>query len=80
VVVTGPVVWLLRQFWLQSDSGQRRMVIDVDGLQADDRKKLEDALVQIDHLAQMRARITGTIELQAAEKYSLAATELTLGE
>jgi hypothetical protein len=80
VVVTGSVVWLLRRYWLQSDSGSMNMLIDVKGLQADDRNKLKDAVVQIEFFAQARARITGTVERQGSEDYRLAATELVLVE
>jgi hypothetical protein len=80
VVVTGSVVWLLRRYWLQSDSGHMSMLIDVGGLQSDDRNKLKDAVVQIKFLAQARARITGTIERQGSEDHHLAATELMLVE
>ncbi len=80
VVVTGSVVWLLRRYWLQSDSGHMSMLIDVKGLQSDDRNKLKDAVVQIEFLAQVRARITGRIERQGSENHRLAATELVLVE
>ena len=80
VVVTGSVVWLLRRYWLQSESGHMSMLIDVKGLQADDRNKLKHAVVQIEVLAQARARITGTVERQGSENYRLAATDLVLVE
>jgi hypothetical protein len=80
VMVTGSVIWLLRRYWLQSDSGHLRMLIDVKGLQIDDRNKLKDAVVQIEFLAQARARITGTVERQGSENYHLAATQLVLFE
>jgi len=80
VVVTGSIVWLLRRYWLQSDSGHMSMLIDVGGLRPDDRNKLEDAVVRIEYLAQVRARITGTIERQESETHHLAATELILVE
>jgi hypothetical protein len=56
------------------------MLIDVGGLQSDDRNKLKDAVVQIEFLAQVRARITGTIERQGSENHHLAAIELMLVE
>ncbi len=80
VVVIGSVVWLLRRYWLQSDSGHMSMWIDVKGLQLDDRNKLKDAVVQIEFLAQARARITGTVERQGSETYHIAATEMVLVE
>jgi hypothetical protein len=80
VVVTGSVVWLLRRYWLQSGGGHMRMLIDVEGLQLDDRNKLKNAVVKIEFLAQVRARITGTIERQGSENYRLAATELVFVE
>ena len=80
VVLTGSVVWHLRRYWLQSDSGHMSMLIDVEGLHADDRNKLKDAVVQVEFLAQARARITGTLERQGSEDYRLAATELMLVE
>jgi hypothetical protein len=80
VVVTGSVIWLVRRYWLQSDSGQMRMLIDVEGLPSDDRTKLMDTLVQMESLVQVRARLTGTIERQESENYHLAATELVLVE
>jgi hypothetical protein len=80
VMVTGSVIWLLRRYWLQSDSGQLRMLIDVERLQSDDRNKLKNAVVQIEFLAQVRARITGTIERQGSENYRLAAVELVFVE
>ena len=78
VVVTGSVVWLLRRYWLQLDSGHMSILINVEDLQLDDRNKLKDAVVQIEFLARVRARITGTIERQGSEDYHLAATELVL--
>ncbi len=80
VMVTGSVMWLLRRYWLQSDSGHMSMLIDVQGLQSDERNKLKDAVVQIEYLAKVRARITGKIERQGSENYRLAATELVLVE
>ena len=80
VVVTGSVIWLARRYWLQSDGGQMRMLIDVEGLHLDDRTKLKDALVQLESLVQVRARLTGTIERQESKNYHLAATELVLVE
>lgn len=80
VVVTGSVVWLLRRYWLRSDSGQESMMIDVDGLQPNKRSDLEDAVVNIETLAQVRARITGTIEKRGSGSYRLAASELMLLE
>jgi hypothetical protein len=80
VVVTGSVVWLLRRYWLQLDSGHMSILINVEDLQLDDRNKLKDAVVQIEFLARVRARITGTIERQGSENYHLAATELVLVE
>jgi hypothetical protein len=80
VMVTGSVMWLLRRYWLQSGSGHMRMLIDVEGLQLDDRNKLKNAVVQIEFLAQVRARITGTIERQGSENYRLAAAELVFVE
>ncbi len=80
VVVTGSVIWLVRRYWLQSDSGQMRMLIDVQGLHSDDRTKLKDALVQMESFIQVQARLTGTIERQESENYHLAATELVLVE
>ena len=56
------------------------MVIDVDGLKPDDRYELENAVVNIETLAQVRARITGKIERRGADSYRLAATELMLAE
>ena len=80
VVVTGPVVWLLRRYWLQSDGGTRSLLIDVDGLQSEVRNRLKDAVEKIDYLAEAKARITGTIERQGSKAYRLAATELVLVE
>ena|GEM_PF-6589421 len=80
VVVTGSVMWLLRRYWLQSGSGHMSMLIDVQGLQSDERNKLKDAVVQIEYLAKARARITGMIERQGSENYHLAATKLVLVE
>ncbi len=80
VVVIGSVVWLFQRYWLQSGSGHMRMLIDVEGLQLDDRNKLKNAVVQIEFLAQARAHITGTIERQGSENYHIAATELVLVE
>jgi hypothetical protein len=56
------------------------MLIDVERLQSDDRNKLKNAVVQIEFLAQVRARITGTIERQGSENYRLAAVELVFVE
>ena len=76
----GSVMWLLQRYWLQSGSGHMRMLIDVEGLQLDDRNKLKNAVVQIEFLTQVRARITGTIERQGSENYHIAATELVFVE
>lgn len=80
VVVTGSVMWLLRRYWLQSDSGGLRMVIDVAGLRWDDRNRLKNAVAQIDSLVEARARIRGTIEQRGSEDYRLAATQLVFVE
>jgi exonuclease VII small subunit len=80
VVVIGSVVWLFQRYWLQSGSGHMRMLIDVEGLQLDDRNKLKNTVVQIEFLTQVRARITGTIERQGSENYHIAATELVFVE
>lgn len=76
VVVTGSVMWLLRRYWLQSDSGRMRMLIDVQGLGSDERNKLKDAVARIEFLARARVRVTGTIERHGIEGYRLAATKL----
>ena len=78
VVVTGPVVWLLRRYWLQLDSADRSMLLDVEGLHSDVRNKLEDAVVEIEFLAQVRARIRGIVEREGAADYRLAASKLVL--
>jgi cell division protein FtsB len=80
VVVTGPVVWLLRRYWLQSDTANRSLLIDVDGLQSEVRDRLKESVEKIDYLAQAKARITGTIERQGSKAYRLAASELVLVE
>lgn len=80
VVVTGPVVWLLRRYWLQSDNANRSLLIDVDGLRSEVRSRLKESVEKIDYLAQARARITGTIERQGSKAYRLAAIELVLVE
>jgi len=80
VVVTAPVVWLLRQYWLRSDGGRETMVIDVEALGPDDRQVLEEAVVKLETLTEVRARITGTIERQGSETYRFAATRLVLVE
>ena len=80
VVVTGSVVWLLRRYWLRSDNGQESIMIDVDGLQPNARSDLEDAVVNIETLARVRARITGTVEPRGSDGYRLAASEVVLLE
>lgn len=77
VVVTGSVIWLLRRYWLQSDNGRKKMLIDVQGLRSEERAMLKDAVARIEFLARARARITGTIERQGVEGYRLAARGLT---
>ena len=77
VVVTGSVMWLLRRYWLQSDNGRMKMLIDIQGLRSDERAGLRDAVARIEFLARARARITGTVERQGGEGYRLAATKLT---
>ena len=79
-MVRGPVVWLLRRYWLQSESGDRTLQIDVGDLQPGVRNRLESAVAKIDHLARVRARISGTVERQGSEAYRLAATELVFVE
>jgi len=80
VVVTGSVVWLLQRYWLQSESGHKSMVIGIEDLHLDDRNKLKDDVAKIEYLAQVRARITGTVERQGSENYRLAATQFELIE
>jgi len=80
VMVTGSVIWLLRRYWLQSDSGQLRMLIDVERLQSDERNKLREVVAQIESLVQARAHIMGTIERHGTDGYRLAATKLVFVE
>jgi predicted nucleic acid-binding Zn-ribbon protein len=80
VVVTGSVVWLLWRYRLQSDSGPDSMVIDVEGLRPADQKELKNAVDRVGALAQVHARIRGTIVRQGEESYRLAASELVLVE
>jgi hypothetical protein len=80
VMVTGSVIWLLRRYWLQSDSGQLRMLIDVERLQSDERNKLREVVAQIESLVQTRAHIMGTIERHGTDGYRLAATKLVFVE
>ena len=77
VVVTGSVMWLLRRFWLQSDNGQQKILLDVEGLQPDERALLTDAVARIEFLARARAHITGKVERHGVKDYRLAATKLT---
>ena len=80
VVVTGSVVWLLRRYWLRSDSGQESILIDIDGLQPNVRSDLEDAVANIETLARVRARITARVEARGSDSYRLAASEVVLLE
>ncbi len=77
VVVTGSVMWLLRRYWLQSDNGRMRMLIDVRDLRSNERTMLRKAVARIEFLARARARISGTIERHGVNGYRLAATRLT---
>jgi hypothetical protein len=80
VVVTGSVVWLLRRYWLQSDRGHIRMLVNIDRLPSDVRNKLKEAVVKLEVLAKVRARITGTVEQQRPKTYRLSASELVFVE
>ena len=78
VVVTGPVVWLLWQYRLQSDDATDSLVIDVEGLPAEQRARLTQALDGAGFLGEVHARIRGRIDRQGPSNYRLTASELAL--
>jgi hypothetical protein len=80
VVVTGPVVWLLWRYRLQSDRGPGSLVIDTAGLRAEEIARLEAAVEHAGFLGAVRARIRGRVERETEATYRLAASELALVE
>ena len=80
VIVTGPVVWMLWRYRLQSDSGTHSMVVDVEGIEPADQAELRAAIDRVGVLGQVQARIRGTLVHQGGESYRLSASELALVE
>jgi hypothetical protein len=80
VVVIGSVVQFFWEYRLKSETGQNKIVIDVDGLKQSDRAKLDAAIGRAGFFGRVRARIHGSITRQTATTFELAATELVLIE
>jgi len=80
LVVTGSVVQFFWEYRLKSKSGQKNIVIDVDGLNQSDRAKLDAAIDRAGFFGRVRARIHGRIARQTSANFELAATKLALIE
>ncbi len=80
LVVAGSVVRFFWEFRLKSNSGQKTIVIDVDGLNQSDRAKLDAAIDRAGFFGRVRARIHGRIARQTSAALELVATELVLIE
>ncbi len=80
VVVIGSVVQFFWEYRLKSETGQNKIVIDVDGLKQSDRAKLDAAIGRAGFFGRVRARIHGRIARQTSATFELAATELVLIE
>jgi len=78
LAVAGSVVQFLWEYRLKSESGQKNIVVDVDGLNQTDRAKLDAAINQAGYFGRVRARIHGKIERQTSTTFELAATQLVL--
>jgi uncharacterized membrane protein YgcG len=74
------VVQFFWEYRLKSETGQNKIVIDVDGLNQADRAKLDAAIKRAGFFGRVRARIHGRIERQTSATFELAATELLLIE
>jgi uncharacterized membrane protein YgcG len=80
LVVIGSVVQLFWEYRLKSETGQNKIVVDVDGLNQAGRAKLDAAINRAGFFGRVRARIHGRIERQTSATFELAATELVLIE
>jgi hypothetical protein len=80
LMVAGSVVRFFWEYRLKSKSGQKTIVIDVDGLNQSDRAKLDAAIDRAGIFGRVRARIHGRIERQNSAAFELVATELVLIE
>ena len=78
LVVAGSVVQFLWEYRLKSETGQKIIVIDVDGLNPSDRAKLDAAIDRAGFFGRVRARIHGRIERQTSTTFELAATQLVM--
>lgn len=80
VVVTGSLLRLLQHYRLQSESGVRTLVVEVDGLDRDQHRKLRDAIAGAGLVGSVRARISGTVARGGAQAYRLIASDVALVE
>ncbi len=80
LVVAGSVVRFFWEYRLKSKTGQKIIVIDVDGLNQSDRAKLDEAVDRAGFFGRVRARIHGRIERQSSAAFGLVATKLVLIE
>ena len=80
LVVIGSVVQFFWEYRLKSETGQNKILIDVDGLNQADRAKLDAAIKRAGFFGRVRARIHGRIARQTSATFELAATELVLIE
>ncbi len=72
LVVAGSVVQFLWEYRLKSETGQKIIVIDVDGLNPSDRAKLDAAIDRVGYFGRVRARIHGRIARQTSTTFELA--------
>jgi hypothetical protein len=80
LMVAGSVVRFFWEYRLKSKSGQKTIVIDVDGLNQSDRAKLDAAIDRAGIFGRVRARIHGRVARQTSAALNLVATELVLIE
>jgi hypothetical protein len=80
VVVTGSLIRLLQHYRLQSESGLKTLVVDVNGLQRGQSDQLRRAIAGAGLVGSVRAQISGTVERGAAKTFRLVASDLQLVE
>jgi hypothetical protein len=80
VVVTGFLMRLLQHYRLQSESGVRTLVVDVDGLHRDQYELLQQAIADAGLIGSVRAQISGKVERGSETAFRLVASDLRLIE
>lgn len=78
VEVIGSVVRLFQRYRLRSETSQKTIMIDVEGLPQPERAKLGDAIERAELLGKVRVRIFGRIERGENATFHLAAYELVV--